>query len=97
MAQDEVVAKTKDKNKEILFIYNKYISEYNNTNSAFRNSIVIVFIMYNILRYFENTELGNNQELQTLVNDIQSMNITTFNIKHFNILSSFIENKIMEK
>jgi len=90
LAQDDIINKLGDNYKTIRLINNKY-SETNNENLIpFRDLVTVTFVGYNILMYFENTELGKSSVLLPLVTTAQTMHISSLDFIAFNRLSEFV-------
>lgn len=94
LAQDETIRRLGD-NYNIINLINKKYTETNNENlSPFRSLVPITFVGYNMLKYFENTELGRSTELLPLISVAQSMHISSLDYTTFKNLTEFITEKI---
>jgi len=94
LAQDEIIDRLGD-NYEIIKLVNRKYSETNNKSlSPFRSIVPVTFVGYNMLKYFENTDLGKSAELLPLVSTVQSMHISSLDYASFHTLSEFVTTKI---
>jgi hypothetical protein len=93
LAQDEIISKMGDKYNIINQINDKYLETNNENLTPFRDLVTVTFVGYNMLKYFENTELGKSSELLPLISAAQSMHIYSLDFTGFNKLSEFVTTK----
>lgn len=94
LAQDEIINRMGDNYNIINQINKKYSETDNESLSPFRSLVTINFVGYNVLKYFENTELGKSSELLPLISAAQSINIASLDYVTFKNLSEFVTTKI---
>ena len=94
LAQNEIINRMGDNYEIINLINKKYTETKNERLSPFRSIVTITFVAYNILKYFENTELGKSSELVPLVSAAQSIHIFSLDNSSFENLVEFVTTKI---
>lgn len=97
LAQDEIIDALNDNYKIIDLINEKYSETDNENLIPFRNLVTVTFVGYNMLKYFENTELGKSSEILPFISAAQSIHITSLDFTEFDKLSEFVVTKVQRR
>lgn len=90
LSQESIISKLNTPYEIINQICQKYSVTNKSSLSPFRSSITYSFVGYNILRYLENTELGQSAEFTPLIASIQSMNISFLDYEQFDNIIQYV-------